>query len=98
MHAFLNPSQTPNRESVELALKDYGFYHDLGDVMRMYSEYVNNRQYGYAGGVLDQPDAYWHDMAIMRNLALWVEHFAPLVGFTDEVSIFEKLLKGESIL
>lgn len=97
MEHFLNPGN-PNRESIEATLKDYGFYHNLGDVMRMYAEYVNHGRYGYAGGVMDQPDTYWHDMNIMRNLALWVEHFAPLAGFTDGQSVFEKIRQGQPIM
>ena len=60
----------------------------------MYAEYVNHGRYGYAGGVMDQPDAYWHDMYVMRSLALWVEHFAPLVGMTDGISWFDKIREG----
>ena len=40
---------------------------------------------------MDQPDAYWHDMYIMKNLALWIEHYSPLIGFVDEISIFDKI-------
>lgn len=97
----MNPdsvSQKDRRSAVESTLKDYGFYHDLGDVQRMYAEYVNNRLLGYAGGVMDQPDAYWHDMYVMKNLAIWVEEYAPLVGFTDGIPVIDKLKSGGSLL
>jgi hypothetical protein len=47
---------------------------------------------------MDQPDAYWHDMYIMKNVELWVKHFAPLIGFTDEISIFDKKEMGLPLL
>lgn len=98
MNYFVNSPETPNQEDVNQALKDFGFYHDLADVKRMYAEYSNNKQYGYAGGVMDQPDSYWHDMYIMKNLELWVKHFAPLIGFVDEISIFAKEKMGLPLL
>jgi hypothetical protein len=91
MTAFVNPSDTPDRDSIDEALYNYGFYHDLSHVKRMYAEYVNHGHYGYAGGVMDQPDAYWHDMYVMKNLELYVKHFAGLVDFTDQVPIIQKL-------
>ena len=91
MQHFTSSDVKPNRDVVEAALKDFGFYHDFGDVARMYAEYVNHGNYGYAGGVMDQPDAYWHDMYIMKNLALWVEHYSILIGITDGISIFDKI-------
>ncbi len=47
---------------------------------------------------MDQPDSYWHDMYIMKNIALWVEYFAPLAGFVEPVSIFDKAKEGKRLL
>ncbi len=98
MRFFLNPSDKPSLKDVEQAIDNFGFYHDKVDVERMYAEYVNHGNYGYAGGVMEQPEAYWHDMSIMKWLSIWVEHYAPLAYITDGVSIFQKAEDGQPIL
>lgn len=83
-------SDPPSASDIEDALVNFGFYHRFSDVERMYAEYTNNKQYGYAGGVLDQPDEYWHDMDTMRWLELWVKHVAPMPRM-QQVSVFDTL-------
>lgn len=92
MQYFLSDT-TPSVEQIEAALLDFGFYHRDEDVERMYAEYVNNKLLGYAGGVLDQPEEYWHDMAIMKWLELWVKHVAPMPRL-EQVSVFDTLKEG----
>lgn len=58
----------------------------------MYAEYINNKHYGYPGGVLDQPEEYWHDMGMMKWLELWVKHVAPMPRM-QQVSVFDSLRK-----
>lgn len=89
MQQFMS-STPPNASDIEDALIDFGFYHRLSDVERMYAEYVNKGHYGYAGGVLEQPDEYWHDMDTMRWLELWVKYVAPLPRM-EQVSVFDTL-------
>lgn len=89
MQQFLS-TDPPSPDVIEAALLDYGFYHRLLDVKRMYSEYKNSKRYGYAGGVLDQPDEYWDDIATMHWLELWVKHVGPLPRL-EQTSIFETL-------
>ncbi len=77
MQSFISTT-TPSAETINDALIDYGFYHTPIQVQRMYAEKVNHGLLGYVGGVIDQPDEYWHDMSTMRWLQLWHEHVAPL--------------------
>jgi hypothetical protein len=85
MQVFLDPNYKPKYKELEQELKNFGFYHSRTDVYRMYAEYVNNGQYGYAGGVLDQPSTYWHDMAVMRKVHAFVQHYLPFaVNLPDE--------------
>jgi hypothetical protein len=91
MHYFLDDSP-PTTEAIENALIDFGFYHRFPDVSRMYAEYINNKQYGYPGGVLDQPEEYWHDMNIMNWLKLWVKHVSTAPRL-EPVSVFDTLAK-----
>jgi hypothetical protein len=72
------------------ALVDFGFYHDLSTVMRMYAEYVNHGNYGYSGGVIDQPDEYWSDITTMRLLHRWVEATAGKPQL-EQTSVFDTL-------
>lgn len=80
MQIFLDPNYKPKYSEVEQALKNFGFYHSKPDVFLMYAEYVNHGNYGYAGGVLDQPDIYWHDMHIMKMVKIFVENFLHLIN------------------
>jgi len=81
---------TPSAETINNNLKDYGFYHTPEQVQRMYAEKVNHGLLGYVGGVIDQPDEYWHDMSVMRWLQLWVEHVAPMARL-EQVSAFDTI-------
>lgn len=98
MKSFLDSGTKPSQKDTEKAIHNFGFYHDRIDVERMYAEYTNHGNYGYAGGVMDQPDGYWHDMNIMKWLNIWVTHYAGLVSPTDGISIFKKIKDGDSIL
>ncbi len=89
MRQFLSNS-APSTEDIEAALVDFGFYHSLPDVQRMYAEYTNHGHYGYAGSVMEQPEEYWHDMDTMRWLDLWVKHIAPMPRM-QQVSVFDTL-------
>lgn len=80
----------PSNEDIEDALLDFGFYHTVGQVTRMYAEYTNKGLLGYAGGVLEQPDEYWDDMATMQWLSLYVKHVAPMPRM-EQISVFETL-------
>lgn len=91
MTQFLS-DEPPETEKIEDALLDFGFYHLLVDVERMYAEYMNHGNYGYAGGVLDQPEEYWSDMGTMRLLELYVKHVAPMPRL-EQVSVFDQLRK-----
>lgn len=79
MQTFLDTNYKPKYSEIEQSLKNFGFYHPVSDVFRMYAEYVNHGNYGYAGGVLDQPDTYWHDMHTMRLIKIFVENFLHLI-------------------
>lgn len=89
MTQFLS-DERPSDATIENALLDFGFYHEWRDVARMYAEYVNKGNYGYAGGVIDQPEEYFQDMATMKWLELWVKHVknAPRL---EQVSVFDTL-------
>ncbi len=89
MRQFLN-SKPPSNTDIINALLDFGFYHPLSDVQRMYAEYTNHGHLGYAGGVMDQPEEYWHDMDTMRWLELWIKHVEG-VPRLEQVSIFDTL-------
>ena len=91
MQQFLS-DQPPDTQTIEDALVDFGFYHALPDVERMYAEYMNHGNYGYAGGVLDQPQEYWDDIGIMRLLELYVKHVATMPKL-EHVSVFDQLRK-----
>ena len=72
-------------------------YHTQAQLTLLYAEYKNNGILGYEGGILDQPEVYWDDMAWMRALELWVEHIAPLTMFHtvhNHEPIIEKLRRG----
>jgi hypothetical protein len=98
MDNFLHPDQM-NRvdriNGVRQRLLNFGFYHDLHDVKRMYAEYVNNKHYGYAGGVMDQPDTYWHDMSIMKDLEFYVEELLPFASAEEKEDKIREMLRGE---
>ena len=98
MQAFINPPEVPDRDHIEAVLKDYGFQHARGDIQRMYSEYVNNKLLGYAGGVIDQPDAYWQDMYTLKCLALWLQHFSAIPQYKPELSVFNRLRDGKDMI
>lgn len=89
MQQFCSNSE-PNVETIETVLEDFGFYHTWLDVLRMYAEYSNHGHYGYAGGVLDQPQEYWDDMTTMKWLELWVKHIAGMPRLEHE-SVFDTL-------
>lgn len=91
MAQFLSDA-APDEQAIEDALVDFGFYHQPPDVERMYAEYVNHGNYGYSGGVLDQPEEYWRDMGTMRLLELYVKHIAPAPRL-EQVSVFDQLRK-----
>jgi hypothetical protein len=91
MTQFLSDAE-PDAQAIEDALIDFGFYHQLIDAERMYAEWVNHGNYGYAGGVLDQPEEYWRDMGTMRLLELYVKHVAPMPRL-EQVSVFDQLRK-----
>ncbi len=94
MQQFLS-DEPPETDKIEDALKDFGFYHQLPDVERMYAEYMNHGNYGYAGGVLDQPEEYWADIGTMRLLELYVKHVATTPRLPQE-SVFDQLRKDGS--
>ena len=80
MQHFISPDNVNRNEhliTVRESLIDYGFYHELVHVYRMYAAYNNHGILGYAGGVMDQPEAFWHDMHIMRNLETYVKELLP---------------------
>lgn len=89
MTQFLS-DETPDTRTIEDALLDFGFYHTLIEVERMYAEYVNHGNLGYAGGVMDQPEEYWHDMTTMRWLELYAKHVATAPRL-EQVSVFDQL-------
>lgn len=89
MTQFLS-GETPEPEIIETALSDFGFNHNPRDVQRMYAEYNNHGNYGYAGGVLDQPEEYWQDIETMAWLELYVKHVATLPRL-EQVSVFDTL-------
>lgn len=89
MQHFLSDA-IPKTDEIESALLDFGFYHRFSDVARMYAELVNRGRYGYEGGVLDQPDEYWSDMATMKWLEFWVKYVAPAPRM-EQVSVFDRL-------
>lgn len=89
MTQFLS-DDPPDTETIENALLDFGFFHNWRDVTRLYAEYVNKGNYGYPGGVLDQPDEYWQDIETMRWLELYVKHVATLPRL-EQVSVFDTL-------
>lgn len=91
MTQFLS-DDPPNAQAIEDALLDFGFYHPLVEVERMYAEYVNHGNLGYTGGVLDQPDEYWADIGVMRLLELYVKHVATLPKL-PQISVFDQLRK-----
>ena len=91
MQQFLS-DEPPDTQTIEDALLDFGFYHQLPDVERMYAEYMNHGNYGYAGGVLDQPTEFWDDMSTMRLLELYVKHVATMPRL-EQVSVFDQLRK-----
>lgn len=82
----------PTHEEIENALLDFGFYHTFTQVSRMFAEYTNKGLLGYSGGVLEQPDEYWDDIATMQWLKLYVEHVAPMPRL-EQISVFETLQK-----
>lgn len=82
----------PSAETIDRNLKDFGFYHQFEEVTRMYAEKTNHGLLGYAGGVIDQPSEYWHDMATMQWLKLWVEHVKPMARL-EQVSWLENIQK-----
>lgn len=86
---FLSDTPPPAVD-IEDALLDFGFYHHLRDVKRMYAEHQNHGNLGYPGGVLDQPEEYWDDMATMHWLELWVKHVADLPRL-EQKSVFDTL-------
>lgn len=86
----------PDPLEIEQALLDFGFYHDLPSVKRMYAEYVNNNLLGYAGGVNEQPEEYWSDMATMRWLQLWVKHVKPIPQL-EKQDVISRLKKGGTL-
>lgn len=89
MKQFCSNSE-PTAETIEIMLEDFGFYHAWADVLRMYAELVNHGRYGYEGGVLDQPQEYWDDMAMMKWLELWCKHVAGMPRLEQE-SVFDTL-------
>lgn len=89
MERFLNPDP-PSAPEIEKALLDFGFYHHFHEVSLMYSNLTNHNLLGYAGGVMDQPEEYWHDMAIMNWLSLWVKHIGSKPRMAP-VSVFDTL-------
>lgn len=89
MTQFLS-DETPDTQAIEDALLDFGFYHTLIEAERMYAEYVNHGNLGYSGGVIEQPEEYWRDMATMRLLELYVKHVATLPRL-EQVSVFDQL-------
>jgi len=90
MQGFLSSDEPPHHV-IEDALLDFGFYHTPLQVQRMYAELTNRNHYGYAGGVLDQPPEYWHDMATMQWLKLYVEHVLPQAGLIPQHDVIEQL-------
>lgn len=91
MTQFLS-DEPPDAATIDEALVDFGFNHTLIECERMYAEYSNHGNYGYAGGVLDQPDEFWQDMQTMRLLELYVKHVAPLPRL-EQVSVFDQIRK-----
>lgn len=91
MTQFLS-DDPPKTQDIEDALLDFGFYHTLHDVERMYAEYVNHGNLGYSGGVLEQPPEYWADINTMRLLELYVKHVSVLPKLPQE-SVFDTLRK-----
>lgn len=95
MENFLSPKD-PDIETIDAMLSDFGFYHSLSDTLHMFAEYENHGHLGYDGGVMDQPEAYWRDMATMRWLKLWVEHVKPMPRLKHE-SVFDRLKEGKGL-
>jgi hypothetical protein len=91
MQYFLS-TDDPNPADLDKALVDFGFFHNVKDVKRMYAEYVNNKRYGYKGAVLDQPDEYWEDMSTMHLIKLWVESRKG-VFHMEQVDVIDQLRK-----
>lgn len=89
MTNFISDNE-PTVEEINNALVDFGFYHSFEQVARMYAEYTNNKLLGYAGGVNEQPDEYWRDLATMRWLRLWVENVKPMPRLAQR-SVFDTL-------
>ena len=90
MQRFL-AGNTPQAHEIEEALLDFGFYHRLHEVTRMYAEYTNRNLLGYAGGVNEQPEEYWRDMSTMQWLKLYVEQVLPTAGAIPQESVFDQL-------
>lgn len=90
-------SDPPSHDDITDALLDFGTYHSFSECTRMYAELVNNQNYGYGSGkaVQEQPDEYWHDMSMMKWLALFVEHVLPTAEAIPQVSVFEQLKRGQ---
>jgi hypothetical protein len=95
MRQFLS-NNPPTVQDIEAALVDFGFYHLASDRHRMYAEYVNHGNYGYAGGVMDQPEEYWRDMDTMRWLELWIKHVAAMPRL-EQVSVFDTLREKDRL-
>lgn len=96
MQNFLS-TKDPNISEINEALLDFGFYHPFDIVSRMYAEYVNHGNYGYGGGVVDQPPEYWADMATMYWLRKWHEVVKPVSGIVEQKSWIENIKEGKPI-
>jgi len=91
MESFLSGAP-PKMQDINDGLADFGFYHTLPQVQRMYAEYANKNLLGYSGGVMEQPEEYWQDIYTMGLLKLWVEQ-ARVAPPIEQVSVFDRLKK-----
>ena len=94
---FDDLNRTERIKRVRQALINFGFYHEVVQVCRMYAEYKNHGNYAYSGGVLDQPDSYWHDMSVMRNLEFYVKELLPFAHEEQPESWITTLKKEADI-
>jgi len=91
----------PTIKDINDALSDFGFYHPIETVTRMYAEYINNKKYWYGDNGIDQPDEYWHDISTMNWLKLWVEHVRPVAQLQDKEEkddVIARLRAGKSLV
>lgn len=82
---------------LEALTKDWGLYHDKVWAWRFYYYLREYGILGYPGGLIDQPDSYFYDLATINLVKKWLKATDGLPQLAQH-DIVDRLKDGEGLL